>query len=61
MAKNGLYYRFNVPGMGDIGLEEYKRIPRVASETIAYLQSAEVGLRMKYCIEMLLKTQSKGS
>jgi hypothetical protein len=38
----GRYFRFNTPGMGNIGLEEWSRIPDMSALTLAYMESQDV-------------------
>ena len=48
------YFRFNVQrGLQDIGLEEYKEIPRVAAATGDYLESEGVRVEMEHCVNSL--------
>jgi len=48
------YFRFNVQrGLQDIGLEEYKEIPRVAAATSDYLESEGVRVEMEHCVNSL--------
>ncbi|KAF1347018.1 acyl transferase/acyl hydrolase/lysophospholipase, partial [Delphinella strobiligena] len=57
MIQKGLYFRFSVPGMASIGLDEYKFLPRITSETLHYLQMPETGAKLRSCIGLLTGKQ----
>lgn len=57
MVKKNLYFRFNVPGMASVGLDEYKFLPRITSETLHYLQVPETGAKLRSCIGILTGKQ----
>lgn len=52
-AKAGLYFRFNVPGLGVIGLEESERLNDIKSLTEKYIDNSEVGQKVLSCTEQL--------
>lgn len=50
MDDENRYFRFNVlNGLGDIGLEEYKRMGDIAAATRQYIQTQDVFKKMKAC------------
>lgn len=52
-AKAGLYFRFNVPGLGEIGLEESKKLHDIELLTEKYLENPEVGQKVLSCAVQL--------
>lgn len=59
MLQKNLYFRFNVPGMASVGLDEYKFLPRITSETLHYLQVPETGAKLRSCIGVLTGKQGR--
>lgn len=53
-AKAGRYFRFNVPGLGDIGLDESKQLHDIETLAEHYLDTPEEGLKVQSCAERLL-------
>lgn len=54
LVAQGRYYRFNVSqGLGDIGLEEWKKKAEVAAATTKYIKSQAVATMMKACADGL--------
>lgn len=52
-AKAGQYFRFNVPSMGDIGLDEAARLHEIKLLAEAYLEGAELGEKASTCAKRL--------
>jgi predicted acylesterase/phospholipase RssA len=52
-AKAGRYYRFNVPGMGDIGLEEADELHQIRVLTEKYLEGSELGQKADACAKQM--------
>lgn len=52
-AEFGRYFRFNVPGIGDIGMDESKRLKDIKDLTEAYLEVAEVAKKVDSCAKQL--------
>ena len=52
-AKAGRYFRFNVPGMGDIGMDETKKLNDIKLLTNQYLEGAELGQKADLCAKQL--------
>ncbi|KAJ5669542.1 acyl transferase/acyl hydrolase/lysophospholipase [Penicillium macrosclerotiorum] len=52
-AKAGRYFRFNVPGLGDIGLEESGQLRHIKRLTDRYINQAEVGYKVDSCAKQL--------
>ncbi|EXA53703.1 hypothetical protein FOVG_01433 [Fusarium oxysporum f. sp. pisi HDV247] len=52
-AKAGQYYRFNVPDIGEVGLEEVKKLKEIKDLTERYLEGAELGQKINSCAERL--------
>ncbi len=51
MVRNGRLYRFNVlQGLGEIGLEEHKAIPRIATYTDNYLDDPDIFDMISSCV-----------
>ncbi|KAL5629897.1 hypothetical protein BROUX41_001503 [Berkeleyomyces rouxiae] len=53
-AKAGQYYRFNVPDIGDVGLEEVQRLGDIKNLTEIYLEGAELGQKINSCAKQLI-------
>jgi predicted acylesterase/phospholipase RssA len=47
------YFRFNVPNIGDIALDEAKELNKIKNATEKYLNEGEVGLKIQSCSEQL--------
>lgn len=48
-AEAGRYFRFDVPGLGDIGLEESKKLRDIKRLTERYINIGEVGRKIYWC------------
>ncbi|KFY41719.1 hypothetical protein V494_02825 [Pseudogymnoascus sp. VKM F-4513 (FW-928)] len=59
MAQEGRYYRFNVPTLGAIGLEEWKAAPKITTLTEMYLDSGDMGAKTAACVQKLSKVVSQ--
>ncbi|KFY16292.1 hypothetical protein V492_01439 [Pseudogymnoascus sp. VKM F-4246] len=59
MAQEGRYYRFNVPTLGMIGLEEWKAAPKITTLTEMYLDSGDMGVKTAACVQKLSKVVSQ--
>jgi len=57
-ADAGKYFRFNVPGLGSIGLDEANRMKDIRNQTEIYLNEAEVGKKAKRAVEMISQSES---
>lgn len=60
MAKDSRYYRFNVPTLGMIGLEEWKAAPKIATLTEIYLDKGDMADKTAACVQKLLRAISHG-
>jgi hypothetical protein len=55
----GRYFRFNVrDGLGDVGLEEWRKKSDIAAVTRRYLESEDVYEQMAHCAASLAYTMS---
>jgi predicted acylesterase/phospholipase RssA len=62
MVKDNLLFRFSVThGLADVGLEEYKEVPRITDATETYLDHGETGGKLAACIKRLLGADSEGT
>lgn len=62
MVEKHLFFRFNVAqGLEDVGLEEYKELNTIADATQTYLDTGEIGQKMKMCIEKLRGIPQEGT
>jgi len=52
-AESGAYFRFNVPGIGDIDMDESKKLKEVKDLTEAYLEVAEISKKANSCAKQL--------
>ncbi|CZR67325.1 uncharacterized protein PAC_17224 [Phialocephala subalpina] len=52
-ALQGRCFRFDVPGIGDIELDEVKQLDRIAAASEKFLNDPEVGMKVKKCSEQL--------
>ncbi|KAF3108543.1 hypothetical protein TWF102_010669 [Orbilia oligospora] len=46
----GLFYRFNVPGIARIGIEEYKKLDEISAVTKSHLSRPDTNRSMKFCV-----------
>jgi len=53
MSKAGLYYRFDVPNLGSVGLEEWKESSLVRGLTRDYVNSSATSEARQRCVEQL--------
>jgi hypothetical protein len=54
MVKKNSFFRFNVlHSLGEIGLEEYKAAPAIASHTATYLRLPDVDQRVELCVNSI--------
>jgi len=56
MSTAGLYYRFNVPGLGRIGLEEWAESPQVRALTRNYVNSSDAYEPRGRCVRRMMET-----
>jgi predicted acylesterase/phospholipase RssA len=47
------YFRFNIPGIGDIGLDEADQLHRIKLASENYLNDPEIGMKITSCSEQL--------
>ena len=47
------YYRFDVDGVDDVGLEEWKKVEELGQITQSYMESAEVTRMLGFCVNDL--------
>jgi len=47
------YFRFNVPGLEDVSLDEWSHIEKIKEKTHAYLGSPDVGRRFYACVDVI--------
>jgi predicted acylesterase/phospholipase RssA len=52
-AQAGRYFRFNVPGIGDISMEEAEKLNDITNLTEAYLEQAEISKKALLCARKL--------
>ena len=60
MTKDGRYFRFNVPNLGRIGLEEWKVTGTITTLTEHYLDRGEMAPTTAACVQKLSETISRG-
>jgi hypothetical protein len=53
------YFRFNVPGIGGIGLEEWRKLPELEAQTETYIQ--DNAAKTTACVHKLLEVISPGT
>ncbi|KAH8911269.1 hypothetical protein BR93DRAFT_965075 [Coniochaeta sp. PMI_546] len=58
-AKSGRYFRFSVPGMGDIGMHEHEKLNVVRLFTEGYLERAEVAQKAALCARVLARVPAR--
>lgn len=57
----GLYFRFNVPhGLGQVSLEEWKKMPDVQAHTMAYLRKHDVSRCIDELVNLLKHPRKEG-
>lgn len=61
MVNDKKYFRFNVPGMASIGLQEHKEIPSIASASQTYLEDSETGQKLKDCATQITESLKEGT
>jgi predicted acylesterase/phospholipase RssA len=61
MVQDNRYFRFNVPGMASIGLQEHKEIPSIASASQTYLEDSETGQKLGYCTIKIVESLKEGT
>lgn len=54
------YYRFNVPGLDDVPLEEWCHEERIKAKTLAYLGKPEVGQMFYACVDAITAVLTGG-
>lgn len=59
IVRSNRYFRFNVPGIGIIGLEEWRRLPELEDKTEKYLQANAA--KASACVQKLLEVISPGT
>ena len=58
LYKEGRYYRFNVSqGLGNIGLAESRKRREIGAATALYIESEDVGIKMRACANGLAQRQ----
>jgi len=57
-ALNNLYFRFNVPGLGDVGLDEAENLDKVKHWTNQYLNNSETSIKVIKAVERLSQSES---
>ncbi len=60
MANKGCYYRFTVPNLGTIGLEEWKENAKITSLTEDYVDHPETAPKTEACIGKLSTAMKEG-
>jgi len=60
LAKHNRYYRFNVPTLGTIGLQEWKATGKITTLTEHYLDMGEMADKTAACVQKLSEVISKG-
>jgi hypothetical protein len=62
LVERNLLFRFSViHGLAEVGLEEYREVPRITDVTEAYLDHGETGEKLMACIEKLSAADAKGN
>jgi hypothetical protein len=51
--KSDVYFRFNVDGMGNIGLEEWELLGDIRGKTVAYINKPEVNKQVDAAVKAL--------
>lgn len=60
LYKAGKYFRFNVPTLGRIGLEEWEAVGTITTMTVTYLDQGEMADKTAKCVLMLAKSIPSG-
>jgi predicted acylesterase/phospholipase RssA len=55
MMRNNLLFRFNVPGLGEIGLDESQQKPTIISRTQSYVERMDTLEKAANCIQTLCR------
>jgi hypothetical protein len=58
-ARSQRYFRFNVPNIGDIALDEAKELNTIKSAAEKFLNIGEVNLKIRSCSEQLAEGESR--
>ncbi|KAJ9419803.1 hypothetical protein QL093DRAFT_2639535 [Fusarium oxysporum] len=58
MVDRGMYFRFNVPGLATIGMEEYKEVDAIDSHTISYLTRGTTGKELSAVVRKIRNIQT---
>lgn len=53
MMRNNLLFRFNVPGLAEIGLEEAQQKSTIIARTQSYIERVEILTKASNCLNML--------
>jgi predicted acylesterase/phospholipase RssA len=53
------YFRFDVEGLGQLGLEEWKLMPVIRTKTLGYLEGDEINTRVNMAVNVLYASQRK--
>jgi patatin-like phospholipase/acyl hydrolase len=61
MVNRGMYFRFNVPGLATIGMQEYKELDAIESHTIAYLTKGATGRELQAVVNKIQNIQATGN
>lgn len=61
MVQENRYFRFNVPGMASIGLQEHREIPSIASASQTYLEDSETGQKLRECTAKIVESIKEGT
>ncbi|WJG35915.1 acyl transferase/acyl hydrolase/lysophospholipase, partial [Fusarium oxysporum Fo47] len=61
MVDRGMYFRFNVPGLATIGMEEYKEVDAIDSHTISYLTKGTTGRELSAVVRKIRNIQATGN
>ncbi|PQE23033.1 ankyrin repeat protein [Rutstroemia sp. NJR-2017a WRK4] len=61
LANKNKYFRFNVPNLGTIGMEEYKKLADLQKETIDYISEHSGRALAEACVEKMLETATPGT
>ncbi len=59
MVRRNRYFRFNVPGIGGIGLEEWRKQPELRDQTERYIK--DIAASANSCVQKLLEVVSPGT
>lgn len=58
-ARSQRYFRFNIPNIGDIALDEAKELNTIKNSAEKYLNVGEVGLKIRSCSEQLAEGEPR--